>query len=180
MPYAHLEGNVVHRVPALAGQDIRRGDIATQVGDRLARVTSVTAGGDGMNWGDVSRGAYVALADSTSGSADAGVPVYTYGAMVGVVLDAGIAPGARVGVDLRDCAGGQRVGRSASVDMSTPRDPDGTLWRRVRAMSPEDIGDTDRGKALLGTVAQVLSGSGARIARSRGGDVGAVMIKAQA
>lgn len=181
MAYAHLEGNVVHRIPALEGQVIRRGDIVTQSGDRLARVTSAACSGDGMNWGDVSAGAYVALADAGApGGAGSSVPVYTYGAMVEVVLDEGIAPGARVGVDLRDCEGGRRADRGAPVDMSTPRDSGGTLWRRVRAMSPADVADPVRGRALLGTVAQVLSGSGARLASSRVGDIGAVVIEAQA
>jgi len=181
MTYAHLEGNVVHRIPALEGQDIRRGDIVTQSGDRLARVTSAAGAGGGMDWGDVSAGAYVALADAgAQGGPDAHVPVYTYGATVEVVLDAGISPGARVGVDLRGCAGGRMAGRGAPVDISTPRDPDGALWRRVRAMSPADVEDPERGRALLGTVARVLSGSGARLASSGFGDTGAVVIEAQA
>ncbi len=46
-------------------------------------------------------------------------------------------------------------------------------------MSPGDIEATDRGRTLLGTVAQVLSGSGARLACSRGWDIGAAAIEAQ-
>ena len=180
--YAHLEGNVVHRIPARAGQEIRRGDIVTQEGGRLARVCSAAGAGEGMNWGDVSAGAYVALGPTgaTGTPWEGHVPVYTYGARVEVMLDAGISAGSRVGVDLRGLAGGRRAGRSAPVDMSTPRDSDAALWQRVRAMSPGDIEDAVRRKALLGTVVRVLSGGAARSAGSPEGDIGAVVIETQA
>lgn len=135
-----------------------------------------------MNWGDVSAGAYMALAPvGMPGSAVGGdVPVYTYGARVEAILGAGVSPGSRVGVDLRACAGGRRVGRTEPVDGPAAGDADAELWQRVRKMSPGDIGDPVRGKALLGTVVRVVSGGGARRAVSKEGDLGAVVIEAQA
>lgn len=179
--YAYLEGNVVHHIPVLAGQGIRCGDIVTQVGDRAARVHGVSEEGDGANWGDVGEGAYVALAtvDASGASGDRTVPVYTYGAVVEVILDGGIVPGSRVGVDLRDCVGGRRADRSAPARAPSPGGHDAELWRRVRAMAPGDIADPKRGRALLGTVVRVSPTGGDRRQASRCGDLGAVVIEVQ-
>lgn len=81
--YGHLESNEVHEHPVLAGQQICVGDIVTLDRGCIARVESAAGSGDGMNWGDVSRGAYMALApaDTTPPQGRPGtVSVYAYGA----------------------------------------------------------------------------------------------------
>ena len=106
--------------------------------------------------------------------------MYTYGARVEVMLDAGISAGSRVGVDLRARVDGRRVDRDGPVEGAASGGADATLWQRVRAMSPGDIEDAVKRKALLGTVVRVLSGGAARRAGSLEGDIGAVVIEAQA
>ena len=166
--YSHREGNVMHHIPVLAGQKICLGDIVTQNGDFLERVKSAATTGDGVNWGDVSRGAYMALApvDTTNcRNGEESMPVYTYGAWVEVILYEDIAVNSRVGVDLRSQVDGKMVARTEADDDPNQRSRDPTLWKRVRAMSAEEMSDPVTGKAFLGRLVEILTddGSGTKL-----------------
>jgi len=81
---------------ALGGQQICIGDIVTIRDGRACQVGSVGTAGDEANWGDVSRGAYMALASvDTEGHHDGDdtLPVCGSGSMVAAYLDGGIAAG---------------------------------------------------------------------------------------
>lgn len=60
--YGHLAPNVIDELPVLAGQLICLGYIVTMRNGGIACVDSAAETGDGVNWGDVSGGALMALA----------------------------------------------------------------------------------------------------------------------
>jgi len=116
---------------ALGGQQICIGDIVTIRDGRACQVGSVGTAGDEANWGDVSRGAYMALASvDTEGHHDGDdtLPVCGSGSMVAAYLDGGIAAGTVVGVDLREVdASGRRMDRERAVAVPTLRPHDRAL-----------------------------------------------------
>lgn len=81
--YVLRPANAMYAHPVLAGQQICLGDIVTMLNGGIVRVESAAESGDGVNWGDVSGGAFMALApvDTTQprGRLET-VPTYTYGA----------------------------------------------------------------------------------------------------
>lgn len=174
--------NAVTSPTVLAGQQICLGDIATMRNGGIARVESAAESGDGMNWGDVSGGAYQALASVDTvpprGRQET-VPVYTYGAWIESILDAGAEPECCMGVDLRAVEGDKRVDRKSPVTSSTDHRLDRELWQRTRVMSEEDMADSIRKKAFLGRLVKILSGNDPYPVRSKQGDYGAIEIQPQ-
>jgi len=180
--FAHRPLNIMSYHPVLAGQQICLGDISTMRNGGIARVESAAESGDGMNWGDVSGGAYQALASVDTvppRSRQETVPVYTYGAWIESILDAGAEPECCMGVDLRAVEGDKRVDRKGPVTSSTGHGLDRELWQRTRVMSEEDMCDSVRKKAFLGRLVKILSGNDPHPVRSKQGDYGAIEIQPQ-
>lgn len=166
----------------LPGQQICPGDILTVLGQRVFRVESAAASGDGMNWGNVSSGAYMALtpADTTSTHGRRGSNVVRVtGALATSILDDGASWGCCMGVDLRAVVGNKRVARKRPVTCSTDHGLDRELWQRTRVMSEEDMCDSVRRKAFLGRLVEILSANGLNHARQAQGHYGRIEIQSQ-
>ena len=74
--------------------------------------------GDARNWGDVSRGAFMAREGSDGSRAARNpkmIPVMPQSGQITTLLDGGIAVGSLVGVDLRTDTGTERVDRDDVV-----------------------------------------------------------------
>jgi len=158
------------------------GDIVTMRNGGIARVESAAGSGDGINWGDVSGGAFMALApvDTTQphGRPET-VPVYTYAARIESILDSGAMMGSCMGVDLRAVEGNQRVGRKDPVTGSTDHGLDRSLWQRTRVMTEKDMRDCTRKRAFLGRLVKILASNDPRATVSEQGDYGAIDIRHQ-
>lgn len=165
-----------------AGQQICQGDIVTMNDDGIVRVESAETSGDGMNWGDVSGGAYVALCsvDTLSKpSRPEPIGVLAPGAHIVSILDAGVPLSSRMGVDFRAVEGDKRVDRKDPVTWSTDHRQDSRLWQRTRMMSEEDMRDSVRKKAFLGRLEEILSGNCPHPAQSEQGDYGRIRLQSQ-
>lgn len=170
------------RAPVLAGQQICTGDIVTMRNGKIARVESAAGSGDGMNWGDVSGGAYVALEsiDTTSPRVEPQlIRVLSSGKSVISVLEADAVPGSRMGVDLRAIEGDRRVDRKDPVTCLTDHRLDSRLWQRTRVMSEDDMRDDVRKKAYLGQLDEILTGNARYVVPSVHGDYGKITIRLQ-
>jgi len=166
-------------LPALGGQQICMGDIVTMRDGHACQVGSVGTTGDEVNWGDVSRGAYMALASvDMEGRPDGDdtVPVCGLGSRVATRLDCGIAAGTVVGVDLRGVgANGKRIGRERAVTVPMLRPADRELWQRARRLSEAGTGGAGQ-LAALGRVTKVIPQDDPRRTVSRQGEIGVVRI----
>ena len=180
---AHSTDQIPLRPRVLPGQQICPGDIVTmRNNDGIVRVESVTKSGDGMNWGDVSGGAYVALESVDTVSAPGRlktIPVFASGTRIVSILDADASLGSHMGVDLRVAEGDKRVGRRDPVTCSTDHRLDSELWQRTRVMSKEDLRDGIRKKAFLGQLVEIITPSNPLAGKSVHGDYGRIVIQPQ-
>lgn len=180
--YDLLPSNAIKYHPVLAGQQICLGDIVTMRNGCIARVESASESGDGVNWGDVSGGAFMALAPADTTQSRGGsetVPTYTYGAWVETILDANAVVGSPMGVDLRAVDGGRRADRRDPVTRSTGHGLDPTLWQRTRAMQGEDLRDSVQKKAFLGRLIEIFASDDPNATVSKQGDYGTIEIQHQ-
>lgn len=169
-------------LPVPAGQQICQGDVVTRRNGGIVRVESAADSGDGMNWGDVSGGAYVALesVDTMSPRSGSGrVRVLSSGARIVSILDAGATLGSRMGVDLRAMEEDRRVDRKDPVTCLTDHSLDSRLWQRTRVMSEEDMRDGVRKKAFLGRLEEVITGNAPFTVQSAHGDYGRILVRPQ-
>lgn len=169
--------------PVLAGQQICQGDIVTTRDGNIVRVESSEKSGDGINWGDVSSGAYVALESVNTMSARYGselTRVFAPGARIVSILDANASLGSCMGVDFRTVEGDKRVDRKdGPVTWSTDHRLDSELWQRTRVMSDEDMRNSIRKKAFLGKLVEIHSSNDLNSTRSKQGDYGRIVIQSQ-
>lgn len=165
-----------------AGQQICQGDIVTMSDEGIVRVGSAADSGDGMNWGDVSGGAYAALKSVDTTPPQVGpkpIRVLSSGARIVSILEAGAIRGSRMGVDLRAMEGDRRVDRKDPVTCLTDHRQDSRLWQRTRVMSDGDMRDDIRKKAFLGRLEDILTGNALNIAKSAHGDYGKILLQPQ-
>lgn len=173
VPYRNLDLNIPMELPVLGGQVIAKGDIVTLSGGAgpgargeengyARRAESVGDTGDARNWGDVSRGAFMALRGVDGSKAASGAKRITvmppYGQII-TLLDGGITSGSLVGVDLRVDTGRERVDRDNAVTStySTPSERNiGRLWQRARLIPHEQRRDPVMRKALLGRLEKIF------------------------
>ncbi|RNJ71489.1 MAG: hypothetical protein EB824_06840, partial [Thaumarchaeota archaeon S15] len=161
------------RLPVLPGQKIAKGDIVTLSGEPGHKARGKEPGhamhaesagdtGDARNWGDVSRGAFMAreaAADPGTARGPRMVWVMPPSGYIITLLDGGIAVGELVGVDLRTDTGKERVDRN-DVVTSAHRPPGGNagrLWQQARLIPHERRDEPLMRKALLGRVQEILA-----------------------
>lgn len=184
VPHIRFDSHVVG-LPVRPGHVIGRGDIVTPSapGEPVgaARAASIGDGAAARNWGDVSRGAFMAL-QGAGGPRGAGgdewVRAMPASGEITTLLDAGVTVGSLVGVDLRIDAGTGRADRDSAVGSgySPPGESNaGQLWQRSRLMTREQAGDPALRGALLGRVKRILPArAGGPSRESRHGDCGIV------
>lgn len=164
VPYPDHENPI--KLPVLPGQEILKGDIVTLSGgpEPGYAVHAESAGdtGDARNWGDVSRGAFMAM-EGTGGPVAAGravmIPVMPPAGQITTLLDSGITVGSLVGVDLRIDTGTERTDRDGAV-ASTYSPPGGNawrLWQQARLIPHERRDEPLMRNALLGRVWEILA-----------------------
>lgn len=174
IPYRDVR-DVPMRLPALPGQAISVGDIVTVSGGQGHEVQgrepghamhaeSVGDKGDERNCGDVSRGAFMATGSAGGPGGAGAITVMPPTGPITALLDAGIAVGSLVGVDLRGDTGTGRVDRDDVVTSAhgLPDGNTGRLWQQARLIPHERRGEALMRKALLGRVLTILA------ARERG------------
>jgi len=167
IPYSGLDKEIPMKLPVLPGQAIARGDIVTLSGKQgeqsmeaghAIRAESIGDTGDARNWGDVSRGAFMAK-EGTDGRVAAGgtgmIQVMPPSGQITTLLDGGITVGSLVGVDLRIDTGTERIDRDDVVTSthSSPNEKNiGHLWQQARLIPHEQSQEPLMRKALLGRV----------------------------
>lgn len=192
VPYGHLDFNIPMELPVLGGQVIAKGDIVTlspgpgqgsSCGERgyAMRAESIGEGGAARNWGDVSRGAFMALRHVDSSGAASGaksIPVMPPFGQITTFLDGGITTGSLVGVDLRIDTGAERLDRHNVVSSTYSSHNErniGQLWQQARLIPYEQSRDPVMRKALLGRVERIFSPRGTKPAvKSQHNDCGLV------
>lgn len=188
VPRMRTYASSIVELPVRPGQVIKRGDIVTlpalegPVEPRgAALVESIGDDGVTRNWGDVSQGAFMALhgTGSPRGAGDhVEVRAMPASGEITTLLDAGIAVGSLVGVDLRIDDGARRVDRSSAVTggRGSPGESGiAQLWQRARLMTPDQAGDPALRKAFLGRVKRIPSARAGKPAqKSRHNDCGVV------
>lgn len=167
VPYSNLDHEIHMKLPVLPDQKIFKGDIVTLSAEPepgyAVRAGSVGDRGDARNWGDVSRGAFMAR-DGPDGPVAADgtrtIRVMPPAGQITTLLEGGITVGSLVGVDLRIDTGTERIDRDSAVT-STHGSPDekniGHLWQQARLIPHERRDEPLMRKALLGRVQEILA-----------------------
>jgi len=172
VPYSSIDNEIPMKLPVLPGQAIARGDIVTLSGKpgeqgqedgHAMRVESIGDTGDARNWGDVSRGAFMAreaAVDPGTARSPRVIQVMPPSGQITTLLDGGITVGSLVGVDLRIDTGTERADRDDAVT-STHSPPDeknvAHLWQQARLIPHEKRHDPLMRRALLGRVLAIYT-----------------------